>query len=129
MIDHARSVRIGVKKSLLTVDMPYNTYRNKNEALKNLSMLLENSTQESEQLPLALVETGRIAFLQNNLVLARKALQQYVENQSLTSFKKNLATQMPQVMYYMGWVNNEENKFKKPEGYKNVNSSQLLKRN
>ena len=27
MIDHARSVRIGVKKSLLTVDMPYNTYR------------------------------------------------------------------------------------------------------
>ncbi len=26
-------------------------------------------------------------------------------------------------------IKNEENKFKKPEGYKNVNSSQLLKRN
>ena len=75
-------------------------------------MLLENSPQESEQLPLALVETGRIAFQQNNLVLARKALEQYIKNQSLTSFKKNLTAQIPQVMYYMGWVNNEENKFK-----------------
>ena len=99
-------------RAILQLGIAYDRSNNKNEALKNLSMLLENSPQESEQLPLALVETGRIAFQQNNLVLARKALQQYVENQSLTSFKKNLATQMPQVMYYMGWVNNEENKFK-----------------
>ena len=27
MIDHSRSVRQGVKKSLMVVDMPYNTYK------------------------------------------------------------------------------------------------------
>ena len=35
MIEHTKSVRIGVKKSLLVIDLPYNTYRNKSEALKN----------------------------------------------------------------------------------------------
>ena len=28
MIEHSKSVRLGVKKSLMVVDMPYNTYRN-----------------------------------------------------------------------------------------------------
>ena len=35
MIEHSKSVRLGVKKSLMIVDMPYNTYRNKKEALRN----------------------------------------------------------------------------------------------
>ena len=35
MINHSKSVRLGVKKSLMVVDMPYNTYRNSKEALKN----------------------------------------------------------------------------------------------
>ena len=35
MFEHAKSVRMGVKKSLLVIDLPYNTYRNKSEALKN----------------------------------------------------------------------------------------------
>ncbi len=35
MIEHTKSVRLGVKKSLLVIDLPYNTYRNKSEALKN----------------------------------------------------------------------------------------------
>ena len=35
MIEHSKSVRMGVKKSLMVVDMPYKTYRNKQEALKN----------------------------------------------------------------------------------------------
>ena len=35
MIEHTKSVRMGVKKSLLVIDLPYNTYRNKFEALKN----------------------------------------------------------------------------------------------
>ena len=33
MIEHSKSVRLGVKKSLMVVDMPFNTYRNSNEAL------------------------------------------------------------------------------------------------
>ena len=35
MINHSKSVRLGIKKSLMVVDMPYNTYRNPSEALKN----------------------------------------------------------------------------------------------
>ena len=35
MINHSKSVRLAVKKSLMVVDMPHNTYRNPNEALKN----------------------------------------------------------------------------------------------
>ena len=35
MIEHSKSVRLGISKSLMIVDMPYNTYRNKAEALKN----------------------------------------------------------------------------------------------
>ena len=35
MIEHSKSVRMGVKKSLMVVDMPHNTYRNSKEALKN----------------------------------------------------------------------------------------------
>jgi 3-methyl-2-oxobutanoate hydroxymethyltransferase len=35
MIEHSKSARMGIKKSLMVVDMPYNTYRNSSEALKN----------------------------------------------------------------------------------------------
>ena len=34
IIEHSKSVRLGVKKSLMVVDMPYNTYRNKSEAIR-----------------------------------------------------------------------------------------------
>ena len=40
MIEHSKSVRMGVKKSMLVVDMPHNTYRNKKEALKNANKIL-----------------------------------------------------------------------------------------
>ena len=40
MIEHAKSVRKGIKKSLMVVDMPYNTYRNPREALKNAKKII-----------------------------------------------------------------------------------------
>ncbi len=40
MIEHSKSVRMGVKKSLLVVDMPHNTYRNNNEALMNAKKII-----------------------------------------------------------------------------------------
>ena len=40
MIEHSKSVRMGVKKSLMVVDMPYNTYRNPKEALKNAKKII-----------------------------------------------------------------------------------------
>ena len=41
MIEHSKSVRAGIKKSLMVVDMPYNTYRNKKEALKNAKKIIK----------------------------------------------------------------------------------------
>ena len=40
MIEHAKSVRMGVKKSLMVVDMPHNTYKNPKEALKNAKKII-----------------------------------------------------------------------------------------
>ena len=40
MIEHSKSVRQGVKKSLMVVDMPYNTYRTPKEALKNVKKVM-----------------------------------------------------------------------------------------
>ena len=40
MIEHSKSVRMGIKKSLMVVDMPYNSYRNSKEALKNAKQVM-----------------------------------------------------------------------------------------
>ena len=40
MIEHSKSVRMGVRKSLMVVDMPYNTYSNSKEALKNAKKII-----------------------------------------------------------------------------------------
>ena len=43
MINHSKSVRLGVKKSLMVVDMPFNTYNTKNAALKNAKKIIRES--------------------------------------------------------------------------------------
>ena len=43
MIEHSKSVRMGIKKSLMIVDMPYNTYRNPKEALKNAKQIMKKT--------------------------------------------------------------------------------------
>ena len=43
MINHSKSVRLGVKDSLMIVDMPYNTYRNSKEALKNAKLMIKKT--------------------------------------------------------------------------------------
>ena len=43
MINHSKSVKQGVKKSLMVVDMPYNTYRNPKEALKNSRLVMKKT--------------------------------------------------------------------------------------
>jgi len=40
MIEHSKSVRMGINKSLMVVDMPHNTYRNSSEALKNAKIII-----------------------------------------------------------------------------------------
>ena len=43
MIEHSKSVRMGIKKSLMIVDMPHNTYRNSKEALKNAKSIIKKT--------------------------------------------------------------------------------------
>ena len=50
MINHSKSVRSGVKKSLMVVDMPFNTYRNSKEALKNARLLIKKTKCDAVKL-------------------------------------------------------------------------------
>jgi 3-methyl-2-oxobutanoate hydroxymethyltransferase len=50
MINHSKSVRFGVKKSLMVVDMPYHTYRNSKEALKNAKLVMRKTKCDAVKL-------------------------------------------------------------------------------
>tara|TARA_Y100000590_G_scaffold464359_1_gene633601 strand:- start:209 stop:988 length:780 start_codon:yes stop_codon:yes gene_type:complete len=43
MIEHSKSVKKVIKKSLMVVDMPYKTYRNRREALKNAKYIISKT--------------------------------------------------------------------------------------
>ncbi len=50
MIEHAKSVRMGVNKSLLVFDMPYNTYRDKKIALINAKKIIKKTKSDAVKL-------------------------------------------------------------------------------
>ena len=50
MIEHSKSVRLGVKKSLMVVDMPHNTYRNPKEAIKNAKQIMSKTKCDAVKL-------------------------------------------------------------------------------
>ena len=50
MIEHSKSVRMGIKKSLMVVDMPHNTYRNSLEALKNAKKIMSKTKCDAVKL-------------------------------------------------------------------------------
>ena len=50
MIEHSKSVRMGIKKSLMVVDMPHNTYRNSKEALKNAKKIMSETKSDAVKL-------------------------------------------------------------------------------
>ena len=50
MINHSKSVRLGVDKSLMVFDMPYKTYRNPQEALKNAKLVLKETKCDAVKL-------------------------------------------------------------------------------
>ena len=50
MINHSKSVRQGVKKSLMVVDMPFNTYRTSKEALKNAKLIIKKTKCDAVKL-------------------------------------------------------------------------------
>ena len=50
MIEHSKSVRMGIKKALMVVDMPYNSYRNSKEALKNAKKIMTKTSCDAVKL-------------------------------------------------------------------------------
>ena len=50
MINHSKSVRLGVNKSLMVFDMPYKTYRNPKEALKNAKLVIKETKCDAVKL-------------------------------------------------------------------------------
>ena len=50
MIEHSKSVKMGIKSSLLVVDMPHNTYRNNKEALKNAKKIISKTKCDAVKL-------------------------------------------------------------------------------
>ena len=50
MINHAKSVKRGIKKSILVVDMPYQTYKNKKEAYKNAKKIIQSTRCDAVKL-------------------------------------------------------------------------------
>ena len=85
MIEHSKSVRMGVKKSLMVVDMPHNTYRNPKEALKNAKKIISKTKCDAVKL-----EGGKKVF-QIIKTLIKNKIQVMghlgVLPQSATSFK------------------------------------------
>ena len=66
MINHSKSVRLGVKKSLMVVDMPYNTYNTNNSALKNAKRIIRETKCDAVKLEGGKKIINQINFLIKN---------------------------------------------------------------
>ena len=66
MINHSKSVRLGVKKSLMVVDMPYKTYETKNLALKNAKKIIKKTKCDAVKLEGGKKVIEQIKFLIKN---------------------------------------------------------------
>ena len=104
MINHSKSVRLGVKKSLMVFDMPYNTYRNPKEALKNATLAIKRTKCDAVK-----VEGGK----------------------KVISIVKKLVQNKIPVMGHVGILPQTDKKFtfkgkKQKESFKILNDTKLL---
>ena len=68
MIEHSKSVREGISKSMMIVDMPFNTYRNKSEALNNCRKVMKETKCDGVKLEGGLKIKNIIKHLTNNKI-------------------------------------------------------------
>tara|TARA_B100000674_G_scaffold452901_1_gene424797 strand:+ start:67 stop:840 length:774 start_codon:yes stop_codon:yes gene_type:complete len=68
MINHSKSVRLGVKKSLMVVDMPFKTYNTKNVALKNAKKIMRETKCDAVKLEGGKKIIKQIKFLIKNKI-------------------------------------------------------------
>ena len=67
MINHSKSVRSGIKKSLMVVDMPYKSYDTSNLALKNAKKIIKETKCDAVKL-----EGGKKILKQVKLLIKNK---------------------------------------------------------
>ena len=67
IINHSKSVRFGVKKSLMVVDMPYDTYNTPSAALKNAKKIIKETKCDAVKL-----EGGKKIIKQITLLIKNK---------------------------------------------------------
>ena len=96
MIEHSKSVRMGIKKSLMVVDMPYNTYRNPKEALKNAKKIIFKTGCDAVKL-----EGGGNFF---------KVIETLVKNKIPVMGHLGLLPQSEKIFKYKGKKNSERKK-------------------
>ena len=68
MITHSKSVRLGVKKSLMVVDIPFKTYTTKNIALKNAKKIMRETKCDAVKLEGGKKIIKQIKFLIKNKI-------------------------------------------------------------
>ena len=68
MIKHSISVRQGIKNSLMVVDMPYNTYNNTSQALKNCKKVLKLTKCDAVKIEGGLKKIKIIKYLIKNKI-------------------------------------------------------------
>ncbi len=68
MIKHSKSVRQGIRKSLMVVDMPYNTYSTKKVALKNAKRIIKETRCDAVKLEGGKKINNQIKYLIKNKI-------------------------------------------------------------
>ena len=68
MIDHSKSVRLGVKNSLMVVDMPYKTYNSNRIALKNAKKIMKETKCDAVKLEGGKSIIEQVRFLVRNKI-------------------------------------------------------------
>lgn len=68
MINHSKSVRLGVKKSLMVVDMPYKTYDTNISALKNAKKIIKETKCDAVKLEGGKKIINQVKFLMKNKI-------------------------------------------------------------
>ena len=68
MINHSKSVRLGVKKSLMVVDMPYKTYNTKSSELRNAKKIIKETKCDAVKLEGGKKIINQIKYLIKNKV-------------------------------------------------------------
>ena len=66
MKNHAKAVVKNTKNSMTIVDLPYNTYRNKREALKNANYILRNTNADFIKIETDLRNVDIVKYLTDN---------------------------------------------------------------